>query len=282
MQPSGAQVAELVALADDTLPPGRRTSALQKIERSPELSAQLELQRRVVAAIRAWDVQAPASLRARIEHDAQVVRPPVQRRRERAAAAITVGLAVAALLALLVVPSSPSGPTVVEAAELTRRGSSGPAPLPLPGRPALLSQSVAGVPFPNYAAKLGWRAYGGRSDRFDGRLLRRSFTGEAAAGSPTRSSPGRRSRAHPEYGQPPPSRASGWATCARAAPRSSIGFAADTPACFRVPASPRECCSTSPPGEPRQPDPSRGVSISWVSALFCARFIPGRRPTIRR
>jgi hypothetical protein len=171
LQPSGAQVAELVALADDTLPRGRRAGALQKIGRSPELSAQLEQQRRVVAAIRAWDVQAPASLRARIEHDAQVVRPPVRRRRARAAVAITVGLAVAALLALLVVPSSPSAPTVVEAAELTRQGSSRPAPVPLPGRPALLSHSVAGVAFPNYAAEPGWHAYGRRSDRLGDRLL---------------------------------------------------------------------------------------------------------------
>jgi hypothetical protein len=70
-QLSDVQIGELVALADGSLPAGRRTSARQRVERSPELSAELEQQRRVVAAIRAWDAQAPAGLRARIEHDAR-------------------------------------------------------------------------------------------------------------------------------------------------------------------------------------------------------------------
>jgi anti-sigma factor RsiW len=38
-------MSELVAPADDTLPAGRRASVRQRIERSPQLSAELEQQR---------------------------------------------------------------------------------------------------------------------------------------------------------------------------------------------------------------------------------------------
>jgi hypothetical protein len=44
---------------------------------------------------------------------------------------------------------------VVEAAEQARHRPSQPAPAPLPGRPALLAQSVAGVSSPGYTIASG-------------------------------------------------------------------------------------------------------------------------------
>jgi hypothetical protein len=81
------------------------------IQATPSLlpSSASEQQRHVVAAIRTWNAQAPAGQRARIEHDARVIRPRGRRRTVLAAAGITAGLAIAALLALLVVPSTLPG-----------------------------------------------------------------------------------------------------------------------------------------------------------------------------
>jgi RNA polymerase sigma-70 factor (ECF subfamily) len=66
-QPTDADVAVLVALADGSLTPKRRAEAETAVAASAELRALLEGQVRAVALLRALDVPPPARLRARIE-----------------------------------------------------------------------------------------------------------------------------------------------------------------------------------------------------------------------
>jgi hypothetical protein len=170
---SDAELADLAAFADGSLPPARREQVAARIEGSPELRALVDEQRAAVDAVRALDVLAPASLRARLEADARPRRSP---RRGRILA-LSGGLAAAAAvaLALLVLPAGDSGPSVTEVAQLYDRGASSPAPPPDPGEPNLLDASVEGVPFPDYRAKFGWSAEGARDDDVEGRDSRTVF-----------------------------------------------------------------------------------------------------------
>lgn len=75
----------------------------------------------------------------------------------------------------------PTSPTVLQAASLGLR----PATLPAPGissrDAALLDRSAAGIAFPNWGPRLGWRASGARSDRLAGRTVATVFYRPAAA-----------------------------------------------------------------------------------------------------
>jgi hypothetical protein len=97
-EPSDAEIAVLVALADGSLPTRRRPVAETMTADSPELSGLLAAQRGAVVRVRALDVRAPARLRARIEAERDRARRRA-RRRARLAAGILAGLAVAALIA---------------------------------------------------------------------------------------------------------------------------------------------------------------------------------------
>src|SRR5918999_533880 len=50
-----------------------------------------------------------------------------------------------------------------------------PAPLTDRAEPSLLDAAIAGVPFPNYPARLGWHATGTHADELDGRKTRTVF-----------------------------------------------------------------------------------------------------------
>jgi hypothetical protein len=92
---------ELAALADGSLPPGRRASLEAKVTASPELRDRLAEQQRAVALARraAVEVEAPPGLRARIEVPARRARG---RRPVLAGATATLVAASVAALALLV------------------------------------------------------------------------------------------------------------------------------------------------------------------------------------
>jgi anti-sigma factor RsiW len=161
---------ELAALADGSLPPERRPEVEAMIARSPELAVRLEEQRRAVDLVRgaAATIEAPAGLRARVEHR-RPARSAPRRRLWAAGLAVTAVAAVALALVLTLPENVPGAPSVAEAAVLTTRPPTAPAPPPKPGTPTLLARAVDGVPYPNWTAKFGWKAVGSRVDTLDGR-----------------------------------------------------------------------------------------------------------------
>jgi hypothetical protein len=62
-----------------------------------------------------------------------------------------------------------AGLSVADAAGLAQKPPTQPAPAGVPGTPQLLRAAVDGVPFPNYAAKFGWKPLGAREDDPSGR-----------------------------------------------------------------------------------------------------------------
>jgi anti-sigma factor RsiW len=171
---SEAELADLAAFADGSLPARRRAKVAAAVEESPKLKALVEAQRRALAAVREVDVSAPAGLRARVEAGMADSAPRARWR----VPALVGGIAAAAaavVLAVLLIPGGGAEPTVPEAATLAERGPSAPAPRPEQGEPTLLAASVEGVAFPDYREMFGWRASGERSDELDDRSTRTVF-----------------------------------------------------------------------------------------------------------
>jgi hypothetical protein len=104
-----AEIAELAALADGSLPPGRRAALEARVAASSELAERLGEQQRAVALARsaANGVEAPPALRARIEAQRGARRMRVSRRPVLVGAAATAVLAVA--VGLVVFRSGTSG-----------------------------------------------------------------------------------------------------------------------------------------------------------------------------
>lgn len=158
-------IAELTALADGSLD---SPVLLERVAGSPELQAELERQSRAVAALRAVDLATPAGLRMRVETERIRARRPLRDRRVALGGALAAGLAAAGLLAALFGPETgPSGPTVVQAAQLAHlpaaeRGA-------VPGSPKLLHVTAFGVGYPDWSPAFGWEAVGVRHDRLEGR-----------------------------------------------------------------------------------------------------------------
>jgi hypothetical protein len=98
----GEEVAELAALADGSLPPGRRAALEARVAASSELADRLAEQERAVMLTRAAsaEVDAPTALRARIEAQRQARRTPVSRRLVAIGAAGAVAAVVVIGLAL--------------------------------------------------------------------------------------------------------------------------------------------------------------------------------------
>jgi hypothetical protein len=92
-----AEIAELAALADGSLPPRRRAALEARVAASSELAERLGEQQRAVALARsaANGVEAPPALRARIEAQRVARRVRVSRRPVLIGAAATAVLAVA-------------------------------------------------------------------------------------------------------------------------------------------------------------------------------------------
>jgi anti-sigma factor RsiW len=168
---SDDQLADLARLADGTLPADRRAEVEALVAASPQLADVVERQGAAIDALRGTaGTGAPARLRAEVE-----------RRRGRGRAArsgargIRIGGAIAAtaalalLVALLLPGAFSGGPSVADAAALAERPPTEAAPGRVPGTPQLLREDVDGVPFPNYAAKFGWRPVGEREDDPSGR-----------------------------------------------------------------------------------------------------------------
>jgi hypothetical protein len=105
-------IAELAALADGSLAPERRAALEARVAASSELADRLAEQERALALTRsaAGEVEAPASLRARIDAERKVRSAPRPRRFVLAGAAAAAATAVAAIaIGLAVLGSSNSG-----------------------------------------------------------------------------------------------------------------------------------------------------------------------------
>jgi anti-sigma factor RsiW len=168
---SEAEMAELTALADGTLPAERRAAVEARVAASPELHELLERQRRAVAATRALpDEPVPASLRTAVEARRRARgrhgRPRWLVARVGMAAALAAAIAV---VASVVLTGGPGTPTVAEAARFAGEAPSGPVPRPSGSEGTKLAVDVEGVVFPDLLASYGWRAVGVHRGEVDGR-----------------------------------------------------------------------------------------------------------------
>jgi anti-sigma factor RsiW len=168
---SDDELADLARLADGTLPADRRAEVEARVAASPQLSSIVARQGIALEALRGTaEIGAPARLRAHVDRRRGTSRAGRGARRRvvigrSIAAAAAVGLAL-----ILVLPSGFSGaPSVADAASLAEEPPTQPAPGSVPGAPALLRAEVDDVPFPNYAAKFGWKPAGARQDDPSGR-----------------------------------------------------------------------------------------------------------------
>jgi hypothetical protein len=168
-EPNRRLMRDLSALADGSLAPEQRDALEARVEAEPGLAAIVSEQRRAVDAVRATVPAAPAHLRARIDAMHARAEAPASRRRwlVPASGGALVAAAVAAAI-VLATGGNPSSPTVGDAAALTVKPATAPAPAPDERRP-LLEASVGGIAFPNWAEQFGWRAVGRRDDKIDGR-----------------------------------------------------------------------------------------------------------------
>jgi hypothetical protein len=161
------EMADLVALADGTLPVERRAAVEAWVAASPERQELLDRQRRSMEATQALaDEPVPESLREAVGPR----RPRASARRRWTPRLALVGAAaVAAVVVLAVLSGGPAGPTVAEAAALAQRSPSGPAPSPVGEEGTRLDLDVEGVVFPDFLESYGWKAVGVRRDEIEGR-----------------------------------------------------------------------------------------------------------------
>jgi hypothetical protein len=169
-QLSDREMADLSALADGTLPAERRPAVEAWVATSADLQEVVDRQRRSLAATQAAATEPmPPALRTTVE--AQIG----ERRRDRSRRLVprlAFGGAAAAVatVALIVTLGGGAGePSVAEAAELTTKPPSGPAPTRLEGSRTELAADVEGVRFPDFRRAYGWRPAGVREDTVDGR-----------------------------------------------------------------------------------------------------------------
>lgn len=108
---AGQEVVELAALADGSLSPDRRAAVEERVAASPELAERLAEQQRAVALAQsaATEVEAPATLRARINAQRQVRPARVSRRLVLVPVAATAALAVVIAVASGVFGSGATG-----------------------------------------------------------------------------------------------------------------------------------------------------------------------------
>jgi anti-sigma factor RsiW len=167
---SERDIADLCALADGTLPDERRAEVEARVAASPGLQELVDRQRRSLARTAGLASEpVPESLREGVEAQRRSRRSRGPSRPARLPRiGLAGGLAAAAVAFALVISGGSAGPTVADAAALTERPPTGPAPAPS-GDGAELAEHLEGVAFPNLRPPYGWRTVGVRRDRVDGR-----------------------------------------------------------------------------------------------------------------
>lgn len=152
--------ADLVALADDRLPPTRRAEVQARVAAEPALAAALAQQRSALALIAQLDTRAPLDLRLRVE-ELKAVR--VKRRRRRRRWVPVSALGFAAVVAALLVLVAGGGPVVDDALAVAAKPATAP---------AVAGDHVGGARFPSYGK---YAAVGARTDVVEGRTMRTVF-----------------------------------------------------------------------------------------------------------
>ncbi len=168
---SDEQLADLARLVDGTLPADRRAELEARVAASPQLSSIVERQGVALNALRGTaDTVAPARLRSHVEQRRGAGRAARGGRRRIVFGGVIAAAAAVALALVLVLPNTFSGsPSVADAAALGTKPPTQAAPGSVPGTPQVLRAEVDDVPFPNYAAKFGWKPVGARQDDPSGR-----------------------------------------------------------------------------------------------------------------
>jgi hypothetical protein len=140
-------------------------------------------QRHIGELIRSFNTPAPESLHRQIESLVSVHQDRHTGQRASNRRFASLGLASAAIVALVVVAivvglSAGGGAHTVsfnQAAAMTLRAATLPAPPESAAHHAQLATAVDGVPFPYWGERFGWRSTGERSDLIDGRIVRTVF-----------------------------------------------------------------------------------------------------------
>jgi hypothetical protein len=167
---------QLTRLADDTLAAPQRGALLRDVADSPEFAAALAEQTYAVGLVRSVEVEAPATLHARV---GALQRPLAQRVRWQLAvpSSIVAAAAVVALVFALTPSSTPV--TVVGAAHLALSSATLGAPPATTGDPTTVTTAIDGVSFPDWQAR-GWQTTGARRDTLGGQDVDTVFYSSAS------------------------------------------------------------------------------------------------------
>ena len=162
---------DLARLADGTLEPGRRERVERSVAASSELQSRLRDQRRAVDAVRAHTVErAPLALRVRRRALATS-----ERHRSRALGLGLVGALGALVWSLAALGGGQAVLTVADAATIAARPATVTVAEPPDDSATLPRLRAAGLPFPYWEDRFGWKATGVRTDDIDGRALTTVF-----------------------------------------------------------------------------------------------------------
>jgi len=169
---SRATERDLARLADGTLEPGRRELVERSVAGSDELQSRLRHQRRAVDAVRAHrGERAPLALRLR----RRAIGTPPARRGSRVLGLGLAGALGALVWTLAALGGGQAALTVADAATLAARPATATVPEPPDDHPTLPRLRAAGLPFPYWEDRFGWKATGVRNDDVDGRALTTVF-----------------------------------------------------------------------------------------------------------
>jgi hypothetical protein len=162
---------ELAALADGSLAGRRRARVEALVAGSPTLQAVVREQREVLDAIDRAGLPAPSGLRRRVARADPATSPRPGRRFAPALASAGV---IAAVVAIVIVTIGSGAPTAAQAASLASRPPRAAAPTGNQGA-VLPRLRGAGLPFPYWEDRFGWRATGVRTDTLSGRAATTVF-----------------------------------------------------------------------------------------------------------
>jgi hypothetical protein len=162
---------DLARLADGSIQPGRREPVERFVAASGELQSRLREQRRAVDAVRAHaGERAPLVLRLR-----RRALESAPGGRSRLFGLVLTGALGALVWSVAALGSGQAALTVADAATLAARPAAAIVPEPPDDSAMLPRLRAAGLPFPYWEDRFGWKATGVRDDDVDGRTLTTVF-----------------------------------------------------------------------------------------------------------